>query len=334
MMRGLAQVLLAFALIASLLMTCWQLREIARNPLLRPFVDATANEIVAATDRAVAAKATPEQVAKLINGHLAADPRNWIALTALMDLAVKQGVTVPSEIQTAYDTAWENDNGTLVRTGKCLICAYDPATCSLSNVLICQAPVAFTPVGDVLGLAQGGVNWVAGTDVDEIDVALSGVGLTATALVLVSGGSSATIKAGASTMKLARRMNLLSPRLLGLVTDAVRNGNTGVLSNLAFDLDRLRTATSVTDTLHMLRYVDDASDARRLADVATALGPRTVAAAEMLGKARLLRATLRVSETAWRLMVGLAGLALSLALLIGGWLQSRMLHILLRRATG
>jgi hypothetical protein len=183
-----------------------------------------------------------------------------------------------------------------------------------------------------MGITRGGINWVSGADVDEIDVALSSVGLTATALVIVSGGSSVTVKAGASTIKLARRMNLLSSRFLSLIADAARSGDVARLSDVALDLDQLRSATSMTAALHLLPLVDDANDARRLAKVATILGPRTVAVAEVLGKARLMRLTLRISETAWRLIAGLAGLAVGLASLIGSLLQTLLFRAVRRMA--
>lgn len=78
--------------------------------------------------------------------------------------------------------------------------------------------------------------------------------------------------------------------------------------------------------------MDSPADARRLANAATALGPRTTAVAEALGKSRLLRATVRVTNTALALTAGIAALMLSLALALSGWLQSRLFRAL-RRAT-
>ena len=81
------------------------------------------------------------------------------------------------------------------------------------------------------------------------------------------------------------------------------------------DMDRIRAATSTTDTLHLLPLIDSAGDARRLGNAAEALGPKLVGRAEVLGKAKLLRATTRITGTAWALVGGLAGLFLSAAML-------------------
>ncbi|MGQ0566983.1 MAG: hypothetical protein ACT4OK_18235 [Gemmobacter sp.] len=354
MIRGLARALLTLALTASLAATLWSAAQIARDPLLRPMVERTSDEIVAATDRLVALHATPERLTLLIEARLVEEPRNWIALTALDDLARERGLDLPPVLRDRYQAAHDADTGVLARAGDCAACAWDPATCSPSNVLVCQAPVALTPVGDLAGIARAGVAYATGDAVDGIDLGLSVVGLGATALVLASGGSSATVKAGASLLRTARRMDLASPRLMAMAGDAVRHGidwaalpgvrSTGDLARAvrpaAFaplaatvtDLDRLRRAVGTTGALHLLPLVDGADDARRLARAAEALGPRVVARAEVLGKARLFRATQRIGNVAWAAISGLVGLMMSLAMLVGGWLQALVLRALQRAA--
>ena len=61
--------------------------------------------------------------------------------------------------------------------------------------------------------------------------------------------------------------------------------------------------------LPSFRHVDDAADARRLARMSEALGPKTLGRIEVLGKARLFRLGLRLSDVARDLFAGLAGLA-------------------------
>ncbi len=352
MIRALARATLIAALAVSLAITALTGLRIARDPLLAPLRDRAADQIAAATDRMMAREATPERLAELIAARLGEQPRNWVAIRALEQAAAEQKLILPQATAAAIATAWDDDTGILAQAGDCAICAWDPASCTLSNVLICQAPVALTPVGDIAGIARAGVAYATGGQIDQIDLALSIVGLGATALVVASGGSSAMVKAGASTAKLARRMGLLSPRLTALATDAVRTGvNWAALPAVrstddlalairadafapliatATDLERLRTATGTTAALHLLPLIDDAGDARRLARLGEALGPRLVARAEVLGKARLLRATLRVSETAVMLMTGLLGLMWSIAAMIGGALQSAGLRLLRR----
>ncbi|MES2665029.1 MAG: hypothetical protein V4712_02955 [Pseudomonadota bacterium] len=348
-MQGLARLVLTLALAASFGATLWSGAQIARDPTLRPIIDRTADQIVAATDRIMAREATPERLTALINTRLREAPRNWVALQALAALATERAIPLPATYAPAYDA----DHSLTASASDCAACAYDPASCTLSNVLICQAPVALTPVGDFFGVGRAGWAYWTDAEVDRIDLTLSLIGLGATAAILASGGSSGAVKAGASTAKLARSMGLMSPRLTAMVMDAARRGvdwaalpaarspddlarliradALAPLTATVTDLNRLRTSTSATDALHLLPLIDDAADARRLARAGDALGPRLVARAEVLGKARLLRATTRLSNVALTLTAGLAALLASLTALIGGGIQSTLLRALRRR---
>ena len=354
MLRGLARLILLLVLATSLAGTALTAVRIAANPLVAPFREAAAAQIVAATDRMLAQAATPDTLAAHIANRLAETPRNWLALDALTDLAIERAIDLPPDLLEAVRTAREDDHGYYAQATSCATCAYDPAQCTLDQVMICQAPIALTPIGDIAGVVRAGVAYASNQDVDQIDLALSVVGLGATAAVLASGGTSGVVKAGASLAKLARKMGRLSPRLIEIAADAVRTGvNWAALPGLrsvddltaairteAFlplthtltDLDRLRAATDATTALHLLPMVDTAADARRLATAAEALGPKLVGRAEVLGKARLFRATLRWSETAWALAAGLIGTLLSAAAMLGALLQSAAIKRLRRHA--
>ncbi len=349
MWRGLTRLILLLVLAGSLAGTTLTAARIAADPLLAPFVEASKDQIQAATERMLTTAATPETLAAHIANRLTETPRNWLALDALVDLAYEREIALPSALNAAVQTAREDDHSYYATVTSCAACAYDPAQCSLSEVMICQAPIALTPIGDIAGITRAGVAYASGDEVDQIDLALSVVGLGATAAILASGGSSGVVKAGASLAKLARKMGRLSPRLVEMAVDAARTGVNWAslptvrslddltaairtdaflpLTNTLTDLNRLNTATDATTALHLLPMVDDAADARRLANAAEALGPKLVGRAEVLGKARLFRATLRFSETAWALGAGLVSLFLSSASLISGMIQ----HALLKR---
>ncbi len=348
MLRGLARLVVTALLVLSLTLSGWSLWRLAQDPLLRPMIEAQGDALAAAVDRAVARAATSERVAARLGELLEDSPRNWIAIDAVEEVAVARAVPLPPDLLRRIDSAHEEDDGWLGIAGRCAICAWDAGQCSLSQVFACHGPVAMTPIGDGLGIGRAGVAWATGSEIDQIDLALSAVGLGATALVLASGGSSLTLKAGASILKMARRMALLSPRLAGFILDAARQGIRWdrvadldslraparlirpevmrPLAALASDMGRIESSLGATRTLHLLRFVDTPGDARRLANLAEASGPKLLGAAELLGKSRLFRAGLRLADEAAALIIGLLGLAATLASALAGLVQGMALR--------
>lgn len=131
--------------------------------------------------------------------------------------------------------------------------------------------------------------------VDRLDLGLSVAGLSATALIVASGGTSSAIKGGTALVRLARGMKLLSPKLTARMTSAFTDGirwsdfpavrSTDDLTALLHmdvlapagailaDLGKTKDAVGITRTLHLLPLIDDAADARNLARLSEALGP-------------------------------------------------------------
>lgn len=347
-MRVVIRLILGMALVASAFVTLHSARQIAANPALTPVIERSRDEIIAATDLLMARNATEARLSTLIATRLAESPRNWVALQALHDEATARGFALPPD----YDAAWQADSGLLAATGDCLSCIWDIATCTLSTALICKAPILLTPIEDLRGLAQAGADYASGTPIDQLDLGLSVIGLGATAAIVASGGTSATLKAGTATLRLARGMGRLSPRLTrhlgtafadgirwadlpgvrsaddlgGLIRPDVLRPVGATLS----DLGRVAGTLGPVPALHLLPLIDDATDARHLARLAEALGPRTLAKAEVLGKSRLLRATFRLSDLGLSLILGLSGLMLSLATLAGSLLQGWILRCMRR----
>ena len=344
-MSGAFRILLRLLFYLSLAWTvliCLQLRA---DPAIRLLVDASAARIEAAADRAMAKAATQSRVVALIASRLADDPRNWVALDALADVAAERGYPLPSDFMTLRD----GDFGWIAQGTSCAACAWDIGLCSLSNVMVCKLPILMTPVEDLRGVVKAGADWTLGADVDQVDLGLSVVGLTATVLVLASGGSSMTVKTGAALVKAARGLRLVSPRLIAFVAHtatravdlsalrrvrsaddliaAVRISDIAPLARMAQDLGRLQGAVGTPAALHLLPLADDGAEVARLADVATVLKAKTVGRAEVLGKTRLLRLTLRLGKTAWHLVGGVAGVVLTLGAALLGWVQTRSLRM-------
>ncbi len=351
-MRGLARSLLLMALIVSGALTFRAGVAVLRDPTLQPLVEASADQIKAATDRMMAEAATPERLAALISARLAEDPHNWVALDALQEVVAERKVVLPEGILQALAAARAKDDGLLAQVAGCAACAWDISQCGLSQAFICKAPILLTPVEDLRGIVKAGVDYGIGSEVDQLDLGLSVLGLSATALVLASGGASGTLKAGTALVRLARGMNLLSPRMTGLLVDTLRGGidwaalpavrggddlvglvrteTVAPVLAIAADLGRTTDALGPARALHLLPLVDDATEARRIARAAEALGPRVIGRAEVLGKARLMRATVRIGSVATELMVGLVGLITGLGLAVAGMVQSVVLRGLRR----
>ena len=169
-----------------------------------------------------------------------------------------------------------------------------------------------------------------------MDVGLAFVGLAATGLVLVSGGSSLTVKAGASLLRVAHRSSRLAPEVLAVFRRAFAGGIDwarlpgvrgaddlvalarpavlGPAVDLAQDLGRLNARLGTSQALHLLGALDTPADVARATRTAEALGPRTLGTFEMLGKSRFLRLGVRLADEVWALV---AGVFASLGALVG-----------------
>lgn len=353
MARRLARLLLTLALLASAVVTARAGWAVWQDPTLRPLRDASIAEIAAATDRILAREATAGRLAERLNQRLAEAPRNWIAIDALTDLALARGTDLPADLTDRLEAARRADFSLSAQAADCAACLWDIAACSLSTALVCKAPVLMTPVEDLRGIVKAGADLAMGKEIDQLDLGLSVVGLGATALVVATGGSSFTLKAGTAALRLARGMGRISPELAALVRRSLSQGvdwaglpavrglddlpallrgdALAPLTGILTDLGRVTEHLGAGPALHLLPLVDDASDARALARAAEALGPRTVGAAEVLGKSRLFGATARLSRVAVDLTLGLASLLVGLGALLASTLQTALLRATRRR---
>lgn len=346
--RSIARWLARAAIIAlfglSLTLTLVSMRAILRDPLIKPMVERTAAEFEAALARETARTATPSAVAARLSTLLDETPRNWIVIEAVENLAADRGIALSQTLTDHRATLWDEDSHWLVAIGNCATCSWDAATCTLPQALVCNAPVTLSPIGDVIGLSKAGFAAVTGSEIDKLDFALSAIGLGATVAAVATGGTSLTLKAGASLLKLAHKMSLLPPRLLALILDVARTGvrwdevlrwdsvtdparllNPEIvrpLAEISSDLGRVSAKLGPTETLHLLRFVDTPEDARHLAKASETGGAKVTGRLEILGKSRFMRAALRWSDTAIALICGLVGLLLSLAMALAGMIQT------------
>lgn len=308
-----------------------------QSPFTAPMVQLSAAQIEATLTRAMAGRVTlgwllPRVQAALLDEDL-------VQLDLLLGLANDHGVILPRSLVEDIAALDAARSGLLARTTACGACAVDITACeTLAQLGVCAIPFEMTPAGDVNALRRAGVAYAGGQDVDRLDLGLGLIGLGATGAVLVSGGSSYTVKAGASLLRMARRLGTLTPalaaRLTTLVGDAVRWDRLGdlgrvppsalidstkleELGQIGGALRQVAQQTSVAETVGLLRHVDSAGDAARLARVSTAMGPKTRGAFEVLGKTRVMRATARLSNLAIGAIAAFYVLALQLLVFAG-----------------
>jgi len=195
-------------------------------------------------------------------------------IDALTGLAGERGIDLPADLVDRLQSLRTADSGLIATAQACGSCLMDTATCTVSLVLMCRAPIDLTVVGDSAGLARGGAAYASGGEVDEVDLALSVVGLGATALVVASGGSSLAVKAGAGLAKIARGMGRVSDGLVAMTRTALREGvdwaalpavrsadelaavirtaSFAPLVDVAGNLTRLQSAAGTARALHLM----------------------------------------------------------------------------------
>jgi hypothetical protein len=333
--RRAARATLAAASLATCGASLWALSQ---HPFAAPIAERSAAEIRLSVEGAMAREVTPDWLLPRLDAALAEDDRDRIAMLA--DLAATHGIPLDPATRGRVDAALA-DPGLLEGAAGCATCAIDIRSCeSLPQIAACAIPFELTPFGDLNALRRQSTAWLYGHEVDEIETSLALAGLAATGAVVVSGGGSYVVKGGVSALRAARRMGALTPgftRVLGEAADLPVNwgavlraapldeitdtAKLGRLTGMAGDLAIVAGRTSPADTLVLLRHVETAEDAARLARTADALGPQTRVAMEVLGPARVFRSLTRVSDLALltvglltALAVQLGGLCVSLAL--------------------
>lgn len=196
----------------------------------------------------------------------------------------------------------------------CAACALDISQCQkLSHIASCAIPVEMTPIGDLNALRRAGVDWVAGDEIDQLEVGLAFAGLGATGLAIGTGGTTLPVKAGATLLRSARRMEALTPGMTNVVLG---------MTDIAVSWDEVPDYVigrvpldDVVDTAKLASIGDLASDLARLSNAA---GPRTTHVIETLGKSRSFRLVHRLSDMALLTIGLLTALALQVLALTGG----------------
>lgn len=339
-MRHLARAILGLAALATFAASAWALWQ---SPFAAPYRDRTEAELSVALESAISRELTMRAVDDRIREALAEGAAD--EAVALLRLADGRGVAVVSELRAGVASADDAASG----WSACLACAFDPENCpDLTRVATCNLPLELTPVGDAKAIYRALDAYVSDDEVDRIDLSLGVVGLVATAAIVTSGGTSATVKTGATALRVARRTGAMTAALAedvaGLTVRALRldrardvlRGTAEVsalvdpvaaarLSRVISDVGRLTDAMPAGDAFAVMRYADNTDELARIARVASAAGGETRGTIAILGKARVLRLATRLTDMALltaALLAALAGQVLSFVL----WLARRALR--------
>lgn len=315
---------------------------LAQSPFAAPYRDRTEAELKIALERALEPEMTAQRLAQRIGEALDAGEKD--EATALSRMAKARSVALPAETLADLEAA-ENASG---GAAACLACAWNPGNCAdFSQVAACNLPAELTPLGDANAIRRGVQDWLAGEEVDRIDLSLGIIGLTATGAILVTAGSSTSVKVGATGLRVARRAGALTPALgdevaslaaraidwdaLGSVALRRASAKTlltpagGRLAGMAADVGRIGARTDAGDTLALLRYADTSDELATVARVTEAAGSETRGVFALLGKARVVAATKTLTEMV-RLAIGLLTALTVQGLALGLWLLRRRLR--------
>ena len=290
------------------------LAMLATSPFAAPFRAATEAEIAASIERLLAREVTPDWVEGEAAKALATDPPDRQRLSTLFTLADRQELALDPALRARIETAAAGPGF----AADCLACMANIAECPSVAAISCGLAFELSPLGDIAALSRQGSNALSWDEVDEIEAALATAGLGASVAVVVTGGGSAVVKGGVTLLRLDRRAGTLSPRLSASVLRAARAGDRTALLAHAAPLADLRRATgSSRDAVLLLRGLNTPGEVTRVFRIARVVGPQTGAVAEVLGPARLLRTTVRLTRTAVTSIGLLLATALQAALFLG-----------------
>ncbi len=333
MTRTIARWILGFLMIGSFGFAVFNVVVLWQNPTATVLVDRAEKEIAARIEKQLLVEATQENMEARVTVLLGETPRNWLVIEAIEAIAQTREIRFSPALQVERAATYDEDHGFLAASGKCLACMQNPASCELSAVLLCRAPIDLTPAGDIIGVVKESKNLLFGEEVDMFELGLSTIGLGATVLAPLTGGTSASIKMGTSIVKTAKRMGRLSPSLIRFVKNAVteaidwnqvartrpqtfaadlgraaRPAAIRPLLSLVDNLAVINRSVGVPQTLHLLKAIDTPDDARAIARVAEVTRGRTVGVFELLGKNRIVRSALRYVDEVYGVIYGILGM--------------------------
>lgn len=311
------------------------------RPEFQILVVRTSSAIEASIEEEIARNVSPELLENRLHERLNEDKRNWVVIEAVKEMADERSIILSPELEAEYELAYEEDHDAWENAEDCAACLWDAKNCNLSPELICQGVAALSPVGDVTGIIRQSGNYVTGKPVDEFELVLSAVGLGAIVVVPLTGGASLNIKIGTALAKVARKMDLVTPKLMRSIKNSfneavhnkeeahtfsakikdkysksLRSGSVTSIIDTLNSFGRMKESAGLLAALHLTRYVDNSLDARKLAKMTEVQKEKTVGVIELLGKNKTLKTVMRYSNEVWGLISGLAGITIAVICLM------------------
>lgn len=320
---------LRLSAVATLALSLWLLWQ---TPVAQYFRAATVPEVRLAIDRLSGRDFDQAWLDSTVSEALEASPIDWPLIESAQALGAGRGLGLSPAVADDLRGARAQQSTVQARAANCVACAAGDASCEMSgDGLACALGIELTPIGDIRVLLREGQAYARNQPVDDVSVALASVGLGATAAILISGGGSAAIKGGIALTRIARRAGHLTPALMARLSRlgaraidwnkmpktaaqaldpkayraAIRGGVLAAGASLFTDLDRMRQAVPAPQAFRLLRQIDTARDARRMALLTEGAGVRSLAIVQRIGKSRAFRLTIRLSRVG-RTLVGLA----------------------------
>lgn len=290
-----------------------------------------------------------------LRSELDTEPRNWVVIDSIESIADGRSIALNETIKADLDLARSADHSLLNTATECARCAWDSSSCQLSRAMACGTAVSMTPIGDVAGIAKAGSDYLNGNEFDQIDAALSVIGLGATVMSFGTAGSSLTVKAGAGFLKFAYLTGNIPPSIVRTLRTAASQGIDWArlrtvrsvedmksvmrmdalrpATNAASSLGSLVNAAGIQQGLYLLRNSKNVAELQTLSRVASAWKDETAGLLRVIGKNRVLRASLRVAGDVYRLILGIIGIFLSACWATLSLLGNRLLRLVRRLVT-
>lgn len=208
----------------------------------------------------------------------------------------------------------------------------------------------FTVIGDARDLYDEYQKHQSGKPVNELVVGLAGVGVGLTVVTYGSVGTTATVKAGASLLKMASKARMIthgfsqvlsrSARRVfdwGSFNDALRNSNRitdvthaakrsfnysaiGSLKRITTKVNNMREATSISDAMYMLRFIENNDDLLRMERFALKHKAQTRGLLTLIGKGavRTVRVLKKTGQLIFSIVACFFSFMFMLLFLLGG----------------